>query len=543
MLMPGVGGQNQTIAFRLEEYLARLSPRKKILMSFLLGGLSALAFVPVSAVAILIPALVGLFWLVHGASGPRRAFLLGWAFGVGHFLVGLYWIGNAFFVYAERHALLAVPGILGMAIVLGIYTGLISLLYRALLPHCFCQSSVSWRHVLLFATLWTVFEWIRSWAFTGFPWNLLGSVWMVSDEIIQVASLGGVYLLSLITVFVAVLPAILVSNSFRCRFIVLSGFALIGVLWVGGAWRLSGVETEYVEGVMLRLVQPNIAQRLKWQPDLRLAHVETLVRLSRQPALGTVAPSHVIWPETAVPYSVPGRPELLSMLRHAVPPDGILIGGALRRGQAASLDGGPPARPVVWNSLFVLDQSGRILPGYDKMHLVPFGEYVPFQDILPIEKLTDGAVGFSFGDGPRRLDVPGLPALSPLICYEVIFPGQVVEPDSRPSWILNITNDAWYGYSAGPFQHFAAARLRAVEEGLPVVRVANTGISGIIDGYGRTLKSIKLETTGVLDGALPKELPVTLFARYGVKIPLLICLGIFLYFMVSWGRFRWLRRQ
>jgi apolipoprotein N-acyltransferase len=269
-----------------------------------------------------------------------------------------------------------------------------------------------------------------------------------------------------------------------------------------------GVET--VDGVMLRLVQPNIDQASKWLPELRRGHIENQMRLSSGPGARPV--SHVIWAETAVPFLLTSEPELRSQLAGIVPRNGLLITGAPRLSGS-----GTPQR--LSNSLHGLDETGAVVGIYDKHHLVPFGEYTPLRSVLGwlgLGKLTVGGQGFSAGPGLATLDLPGLPPFSPLICYEIIFPGRVVAEGPRPQWLLNLTNDAWFGISSGPYQHFASARIRAVEEGLPMVRVANTGISAVVDPYGRVYGRLHLNRVGVLDSALPKPVKgVTLYARYG----------------------------
>jgi len=216
--------------------------------------------------------------------------------------------------------------------------------------------------------------------------------------------------------------------------------------------------------------------------------------------------THVVWPETAVPYLLDGDEALRRLLARAVPPGGALITGA-PRGNAGR----------IWNSILALDARGDILAIYDKHHLVPFGEYVPFRSVLPLDKLTAGNIDFTAGPGLVQFTVAGLPPASALICYEVIFPGQVVPTDGlRPTWLLNLTNDAWFGTSLGPFQHFASARMRAVEEGLPLVRAANTGITSVLDGYGRILGQLGLNDVGVVDADLPEPVTdITLYAKYG----------------------------
>jgi apolipoprotein N-acyltransferase len=272
-----------------------------------------------------------------------------------------------------------------------------------------------------------------------------------------------------------------------------------------------------VEGTLLRIVQPNIEQRIKWQPDLRAKHVAGQMGLSA--GSGPRPPTHLVWSETAVPFLLPDAAQVLQALAKVVPPGGVLLTGAPRR---AEVDG----TPRLWNSLFAIDETGSIVAIYDKRHLVPFGEYMPLRSLLSIAKLTQGGGDFSPGEGSRSLTLPGLPEASALICYEVIFPGNVVDEGSGARWLLNITNDAWFGTSTGPYQHFAAARLRAVEEGLPLVRAANTGISAVVDAYGRVIASLGLNRVGVIDAPLPRALEERPpFARFG-NWTLLILLGV-----------------
>ncbi|MDA0675460.1 MAG: apolipoprotein N-acyltransferase, partial [Proteobacteria bacterium] len=286
-----------------------------------------------------------------------------------------------------------------------------------------------------------------------------------------------------------------------------------------------------VPDVRLRLVQPSIDQRLKWRPELRGGHVARQLGMSQGPwrpaqdaasqPEAAAGPTHVIWGETALPFLLEREPLLQQALGRLVPPGGAVITGAPRASDLTD-------HAQLYNSIQVIDASGRIVATYDKVHLVPFGEYVPLHGWLPIEKVAQGQRDFSAGAALQTLSLPGLPPASPLICYEVIFPGAVALRDRRPAWLLNLTNDAWFGRTSGPYQHFAAARLRAVEEGLPVVRVANTGISAVIDGFGRTRASLGLGVDGVLDARLPAALPPTPYVLWGDAPALAVCLLIIL---------------
>jgi len=386
-----------------------------------------------------------------------------------------------------------------------------------------------WRgpaRVALLAAAWLAAEMLRAWVLTGFPWNLIGTVWSFAPAMLQLSALTGVWGLSAVTVVAAAAPAILTgpgAGRGRVAFVTLA-LLLPALVWGGGALRLAMVpapDAETVDGVMLRLVQPSIDQASKWLPELRRGHIENQMRLSSGPGAdpGAQPVSHVIWAETAVPFILDGEAELRAQLAGIVPRGGVLIAGAPRLDRS-----GEPRR--LWNSLHGLDETGAVVGTYDKHHLVPFGEYTPLRAVLGwlgLGKLTVGGQGFSAGPGLATLKLPGLPPFSPLICYEAIFPGRVVAEGARPQWLLNLTNDAWFGTSSGPYQHFASARIRAVEEGLPMVRVANSGISAVVDPYGRLLGRLRLNQVGVLDSPLPQPAEgITLYARYGDRIGLFL---------------------
>jgi apolipoprotein N-acyltransferase len=266
------------------------------------------------------------------------------------------------------------------------------------------------------------------------------------------------------------------------------------------------------DGVNLRIVQANIPQHLKWHPDYRDQNLQQYLRLSAEAGVGAESVTHVIWPEAAVPFFMGTNNERWRWLTSIVPEDGLLMTGILRR----SLSDG--AQRHFWNSLVGIDSSANVAFVYDKQHLVPFGEYLPLRGILRalgIEQLAFGPSGYSSGRaGKTPVTVAGLPPFRALICYEVIFPGEIAGKE-RPSWLLNVTNDAWFGDSPGPYQHFAMARVRAVEQGMALVRAANTGISALVDPYGRVIASLGLDRRGAVDGALPKPLTPPPYARWG----------------------------
>ena len=492
---------------RLASVVGRLSGWRRIALAVFLGALATLALPPFHLVPVLVPAFCGLLWLIAARPQPWPAAAVGWWFGFGHFCAGLYWIAISFTVAGV--APWAAPfAVLAMAATAALFPAAVAALAAR-------TSGAGARAAVAFAIWWTLAEWLRGFLILGgFPWNLTGYAWAFSDAMIQLAAVTGVLGLTLITVLAAAMPAALGDPADAARaprrawWAVAAAFAVLGVVWTGGALRLAGASDEEVAGVRLRLVQANIAQHHKWRDDLRADHFARHVELTAAPATAPI--TLVIWPETAVPYLLDRDPERLAMIADLVPPGGLLITGAVR----ATPEGMTPFQ--VWNSLRVIDDSGAVVATYDKHHLVPFGEYVPFRGVLNLVKLTTGAVDYSPGPGPRTLALDGLPSVSPLICYEAIFPGQVTDPDDRPGWLLNVTNDGWYGVSTGPYQHLAQARLRAVEEGLPLVRAANTGISAVVDSFGRVTASLGLAKAGVVDAGLPVALPdPTPFARAG----------------------------
>jgi apolipoprotein N-acyltransferase len=501
------------------EWLAAQTGWRRYGLALLLGAAGAAALPPVDLVPLLAVSFSGFLWLANGSRGARAAFLLGWTFGLGFFVAGLYWIAFAMLVDIDRFWWLMPFAALGLPALLGFFTGGVGLVDFWVRRHLRLRGAA---RCLVFALAWCVAEWLRGHVLTGFPWNLVGYVWSGgfpgATSVLQAAALVGIYGLGVLTAAAAALPAALADPPAAAAqrpwrsFAPLTGALLLILVPAGfGAWRLSGGADATVPEVRLRLVQPSIAETLKRDRGEREANFRRHLLLSTAPPEGQ-PPTAVIWSESAATYFLARDEPHRMALASAVPPGGLLITGAPRSD--------PPPLPGrnIWNSLAVIDGAGDILATYDKFHLVPFGEYVPFRGILPIDSVAGGTVDYSAGPGPRTLRLPGLPPVGPLICYEVIFPHAVVDEADRPAWLLNLTNDAWYGFTSGPFQHFAITRVRAVEEGLPLVRVANNGISGIIDAHGRVTARLSLDAVGFLDGALPVALPPTPYARWGDRL-------------------------
>ncbi len=454
------------------------------------GLLLALAFPPLH----LLPALAGLAVLQAVAArgaGPRHRFLLGWLFGFAHYVATLWWIAIAFASGPEAFRALGVPAMLGLCAFLALGPGGLAAALGLL------ADRPPALRALALALGWVALE-----AFAAhvlrFPWNPLASTLAFSAASLQPVAWFGVRGTDLLLAFLGALAGSLLTEKDpgrRRR----AWLALVPatVLTLPALLRLPASSAD--TGLPLRIVQPAIPQDRKWDPALRRRWLELQLDLTRRPA--AVPPRLVLWPEAAVPYRMED-PRLRALLAAALPEGAVLVLGADHY-----VPGDPP---VLHNSLYVVDARGRLLDRYDKADLVPFGEYLPLGGLpamLGLAKLTIGAVDFSPGPGRRTLEVAGLPPFSPLICYEVAFPLAATDGRGRARLLVNLTNDAWFGRSSGPYQHLALARTRAVETGLPLLRAANTGISAVIDGYGRMRAALPLEARGVLDATVPAAAP------------------------------------
>lgn len=530
--------------FRLESFafaLAELRGWRRYAAAFAAGAVSTFALPPYGFLPLLFITVPVLVWLLDGVGEPTRSrrrrvvwrsALVGWWFGFGYFLLGLFWIGNAFLVDADKFAFLLPVAVTLMPAGLALFTAAAAALSRLFWFH-------GYRRIAVFAVVWTSFEWLRGHILTGFPWNLIGSSFAASDGLLQAAALVGPYGLSFIAMLVAgsiasfdtrgaSIARRIDGDLLAAPAIALAGLALI---WIGGAARLSSAPPEQSGATEIRIVHPNTPFSKDWDSEERLLTViGQLLRMSREPTAdrpdGLAPGTVIVWPENAVPVLLGREPYVLAAIGRTLPQGSHLIVGS-NRGEPAA--GGPANRlSVFYNSLYVVDDRGEIVETYDKHHLVPFGEYVPLRHLLGrigLRQLVQFQGSFEEGPGPRTLAVGGVPPMSPLICYEVIFAGNVVARGERPAWLVNITNDAWFGSSAGPYQHFLQVRLRAIEQGLPVVRSANSGISALVDPYGRVVKSLPLDREGVIDAVLPAPLEPTLYARLGDLLIALLMLA------------------
>jgi apolipoprotein N-acyltransferase len=491
---------------------------RRWLIAFAAGALSALAMAPFNAWPVLFLTFPTLVWLIDGAGtgawrGATEAAITGWWFGFGYFLAGLYWIGYAFLVDAPTFGWLLPIAVIGVPAGLAVFTAFGCALAR-----------VIWTRgplrILALGVALTTAEWLRGHVLTGFPWNTFGYALTSPLVFAQGAALVGIWGLTFLAVIIFASPATLADDraESRRRWIPLAlGVAALAGLGSFGAFRLAHTPTRLVDGVHLRIMQPNLQQDVRFNYAAKQQVLDRYIALSDRPSgpqsLGARDVTHLIWPESAFPFFLAREPDALAQITQLLHGGTVLITGAVRIGEPTG-----SADPAVYNSIYVIDQAGSLVSFYDKVHLVPFGEYLPFQRLLEslgLQQLTKQRGGFIAGDRRRLISVPGAPLALPLICYEIIFPGEVTTKDRRAGWIINVTNDGWFGISSGPYQHLQQARVRAIEEGLPLVRAANTGISAVVDPLGRIINSLPLGAEGVIDAPLPQPIGAPIYARLG----------------------------
>lgn len=525
-LLTRIGVQLQEIAGRIRA----LTGWRRAALSFAAGVCGALSMAPFYVLPLLAAAFTGLILLLDGAADsarPRlRAFASGWWFGFGYFLVGIYWMAYSFFVQADQFAWMAPIAVTIMPAGLALFSGVAALVSVT-------TWRPGWRRVILFAAVFSIFEYLRGHILTGLPWNLSGQALAGSAPGAQTAAWYGVYGLSFVAIIIAGSAAAGLSRGVAPRRAACwLGAPIVGVtmLFAIGFARLSFAPAmPELPDAYLRIVQPNVHQRDKINPAKWGDNFYANLELSREAARDG-APLLVVWPENAAPL-LDEADTALDILTSELPPSASLIAGAVRR--AEDVDKGA-YRFYNALGLFEVDAGKRrAVAHYDKHHLVPFGEYLPFYAILKavgLAQLTPyGDAGFTAGEGPVVLTAGGI-KFSPLICYEAIFPGAVYPKGQRPQLIITVTNDAWFGDTSGPRQHLDQARLRTIETGLPMARSANTGVSALISAHGRILSRISLYEAGKIDAALPPAIAPPLYDRFGdslyfLMIAAALCIG------------------
>ena len=524
---------------RLTHSIMLASGWRRAAIAIIAGALTALAMAPFNAWPILFVTFPVLVWLLDGSaagrwSGTMAAAGAGWCFGFGFFVAGLYWTGYAFLVDAKTFAWLLPVAVAGLPAYLALYTAL-----------GLAAARLIWvrgpERLLALAVMLTGAEWLRGHLLSGFPWNTFGYALMQPLALAQSVSLIGIWGLTFLAIAIFASPAVLIDDSvdtphpYRAPLV---GLVILAGLTGYGTARLWMHPTTYVSGVNLRIMQPNLQQDEKFNYSAKEQVMTRYLRLSDRttgPQSGGVRDvTHLIWPESAFPFFLTREPDALALIASLLKPGTELIVGAVRAAPSSTAQS-----PRAYNSVYVIDPDGSIHGIYDKVHLVPFGEYLPLQNILErfgLRQLTKMVGGFLAGDRRRAMDVPHAPKMLPLICYEVIFLSSAVPSGERPGWLINVTNDGWFGISTGPHQHFQQARALAIAEGLPLVRAANTGISAVVDPLGRIIAALPLGVEGVLDSKLPNAIEPTYFLTVG-DYPLILSLVVSL-IAVSRRRFR-----
>lgn len=488
---------------RLAGRVMLLSGWSRAALAFAAGALGALALPPFGFFAVLFVSFTLLVWLIDGSTGSprggilgrlRSAFFLGWAFGFGYFVASLWWLGNALLVEADEFAWALPLAVLGLPACLALFYGLAAALARILW-------SDGIGRIAALAAAFGVAEWLRSFVLTGFPWNAIGYGAMPTPLMMQSATVFGLFGINVLAVFVFSAPALLGTGKGK-----VAGLGLAAVLLLAhfafGAWRLHGADAALAavggESTSVRLVQPLIDQAQKLDNTNRAEIFEQHLRLTALPAQdGETRPDVIVWPETSVPFILTENPDALARIADVLEDGQVLITGAVR-----SENAGAGMAPRYYNSIYVIDGDGQIISAADKVHLVPFGEYVPYEGMLNSLGVSDAIAmpgGFTAAPSRSLLTLPGGALFYPLVCYEAIFPDEIGDEVERSSALLNVTNDGWFGATPGPYQHFQQARLRSVETGLFLIRSANTGISAVVDPYGRVVNGLSYNQKGVID--------------------------------------------
>lgn len=517
-------------------HLTRLSGWRVSLILFFGGVLGAFAMAPLHAWPVLIPAFAILIWSLDGArkhSRPlRTAFWRGYVFAMGYFLAGTFWVGFAFANRGPEFLPLIPIALPLFASLLAVFWGLASMVYIAV------AQRTEWR-VLVFAAAFAVFEWLRGHVFSGLPWNLPGYAWAAGEPISQSAAWFGIYGLTFLTFFILGAPAVAISRRLISRRLmpVIAGIGILLFLVLIGLMRLGQATTDEHPNMRFRLVHSSITQAEKWGPDGPELTRERYLELTRQPGLDQV--THVLWPEGALPTFMLVDGETLRMIGETLNRGQVLLSGINRRA-------GDGDEISYHNSMAVMRFAENGVPRvdalYDKVRLVPFGEYVPLAGLISAIGFEEFArLQFTPGPSPAVLNLAGAPPVMPLICYEAIFPAFVRSAPERPGWLYNLSNDAWFGDTSGPWQHLNQTRYRAIETGLPILRVASRGYSGAIDPYGRMPLQIAPNLEGAYDTGLPLALDPPLYSRLGDLPFWVLCLSILA--LLTAQRFRFIRKQ
>lgn len=481
--------------------------RTRIFIAFIMGSISALSFAPTYLFFILFFSFPTLLFLLSNSKSLKESFFLGWGFGFGFFLCGLYWISYALLVEQDMFGWLIPFAVTLIPAVLALYIGFITVLL-----HRIRKDTIS--ITISFVSLWVLVEMLRTKLFTGFPWLTLGYSLSNKITLIQSASLFGVFGLSFVVLVIALTPFVLFKKYKKSKFVSIfyttCAISIFTLNFMYGAWRLDNADREFLPH-SVRVVQPNIKQSIKWDNSYRSKNLRKIMALSSKG--GNESQTYIIWPEAAVTYFLDDK-NTRDVIKETIPEKSYLITGGTRISRTGDLK--------IMTSLFVIGSDGEIVDYYDKMHLVPFGEYIPLRNFIPfnISKLTHGLLDFTEGKIVKIITPKeGYPSFRGLICYESFFPQETLFDNQRPNFLVNITNDAWYRNSPGPYHHLDITKFRAIEYGIPMVRAANTGISAMINQYGEILQQLDLDQEGYFVYKLPKcQKSKTLYNLYDNNI-------------------------
>ena len=535
---------DNSIIFRMAHSVTLSSGARRSLIAFFAGLIGSTALPPLNFYPALAVTMSIAVWIIDGcvagsasalrpvASAIKSVAIAGWWLGFGYFLGGLWWVGAPFLVEADKFAWALPLGVVGLPAGLALFTALGCIVSWALW-------SGRGGRIFALAVGLGMSEWLRSSILTGFPWNNFGMALGANIYLAQFASIIGLHGLTFIAIAVAAAPATLIdtrqgaavepSPGLHYAPTLLAGLTVVLLAGFGVA-RVNTITTEFTPGIQLRLMQPNVPQDEKFRPDRGMQILERYLKLSDSSSspqsAGIASATHLFWPESPFPFILSRTPEALARIGKFLPRGTVLITGAARMERDDSRTRGVAASPAkYYNSIQVIEAEGVISQSYDKIRLVPFGEFLPFENLLRkanLDQFVHVPGGFQPGRNQRVLRIQRIGLTTPLICYEAIFPGAITsrKGDGEPIKLLvNVTNDGWFGVTSGPYQHLFQARLRAIETGVPMVRVANTGISAAIDPVGRIMKSLPLGAEGVIDTGLPIALPTTIFSRYGTAAP------------------------
>jgi apolipoprotein N-acyltransferase len=510
----------------LASKISNLSLKNKYLLSCFCGSLTSLALAPVNFLFVLFITFP-LFILIIDSQKPFnkkilfQLFTIGWSFGFGYSLFGLYWINIAFLNDISSYYIYLPIAVIISPLLIGLFYGFIPLIASLFYPN---NTYRLWS----ISVSWTFIEYVKGDLF-NFPWNQIGHTLININPILQITSIFGELSLTLLVVYIASFPVILFKKNKKKLYLYCLPVALLIIIYFFGYQSINLNKTSY-ENIDLLLVQPNVDQKIKWLPSHKELIIEKIFNLSNTLSNkdDVFTEKYIIWPETALPILIDEDDKVMDKIISLLNNNTFLLTGAVRRERDNKNE-----FYKYYNSFFIINENKQILDKYDKRILVPFGEYIPFSNF--VDKFTrfsiSGLTG-SFSHGTKKT-INTSKNFSVLICYEIIFSGRSYSKEARPDWVLNITNDAWFGRSPGPYQHLAMAKVRAVEEGLPVIRVANTGISAIIDPKGRVLKKLSLEESGIIESKLPKKIDPTFYSQHGkISITLIMMvISIFIYYM------------